>query len=270
MRTIRYFLVILFTSATLFASCQNNSDKISVKPLSSFDSVSHLTVSVNIDFPQFPNKILNDSILKWISGFGVIDEATQKKPIIANAQFSIENFTRKTLKDYNKDISPWIAELENSDDEEMWIPDFSVEHFFTLESESEQFVTYSVTIYEDLGGAHPMPFNTFASFHKTDGKLVTWDILDSNKRTTLSALLIQRITDEYFEGESEEMESYSQNDYEFPLPSSKPAIIQDSVMFFYDYYEISSYASGMPYTQLSFKELRPYMSAWGRKLLLGE
>lgn len=271
MRTIRYYWVILLTSVTFFAFGQNNCDKTSVRPLAAFDSVSHLTVSVNMDYPQFPNKILNDSILKWLSSFGVIDKTTQKNPIIANAQSSIENFTKKTRKDYNKDIDSWIAELGNSDHEEVWIFNWSVEHFFTLESESEHFVTYSATTYEYLGGAHPMSYNTFASFNRTDGQLVTWDILDSSKRTDLCALLIQRITDEYFGGESEEMENFSPNDHELPLPTSKPAIIQDSVMFFYDYYEISSaYVSGMPYTQLSFKELRPYMSAWGRKLLLGE
>jgi hypothetical protein len=137
------------------------------------------------------------------------------------------------------------------------------------EYETEQFVTYTLTIYTYYGGAHPSWISQGATFRKKDGRRIGWDFIAS----TYSYPFEQRVKKglmEYFEVKTDEElnEQLQVNTiYSIPLPVTPPYFTEKGVAVTYQQYEIAAYAMGLPSMVIGYDELKPWMTGWAKRLV---
>ncbi len=135
--------------------------------------------------------------------------------------------------------------------------------------ETEQFVTYSLTVYADLGGAHPSTHISGATFRKRDGRRLGWEMFSSLKREALSDLIKTELKG-YFGVETDEElndQLTLETTYFIPLPQYPPYLLENGVAFGYQQYEIAAYAAGLPSSVISYKKAKPLMTSWAQRLL---
>lgn len=139
-----------------------------------------------------------------------------------------------------------------------------------LTYETDLFATYSMTTYVDLGGAHPSFVADGASFRKSDGRRIGWEMISHTHSSEFNELMKQHLK-EYFEvtddDELSEMLQEADNLYALPMPQTPPCFDEDGVSFVYQQYEIASYAAGLPSGKFSYDEIKPLMTTWARRLV---
>lgn len=129
--------------------------------------------------------------------------------------------------------------------------------------ESDQVVTYGLTITVNLGGAHPSTIETGATFSKADGRQLTWDILRKERTTALQDHVRQMMKD-YLnvqtDGELADMLQGVKDVRHIPLPTTPPYLTEDGFVLIYQQYEIGPYAMGMPTDTIPLERFKPYLT----------
>lgn len=136
--------------------------------------------------------------------------------------------------------------------------------------ESDKVVTYSLTIYLDFGGAHPVTRETGATFSKEDGKQVTWDIVRSDRKAELNDVLKDMLKTYFDAGDDEALADVLQgveSMSKLPLPSTPPYMTETGFVVTYQQYEIAPYAAGMPGDTIPYETLRPCLTEQAQKLI---
>lgn len=135
--------------------------------------------------------------------------------------------------------------------------------------ETDLFVTYTMAIYADLGGAHPSTLIKGATFRKRDGRRLGWDIISSQKSEAISELLKGQLKD-YFEVETDNglnEQLTLESPYQLPLPQNPPYFTENGMAFVYQQYEIAAYAAGLPSGTIGYEQAKPLMTSWAQRLL---
>lgn len=133
--------------------------------------------------------------------------------------------------------------------------------------ETDKIVTYTLHTYINLGGAHPSTSETGATFRKSDGKRLTWDIVRQD-RDYLFMDVKKDVLKTYFEcSTDEELEKIISNIFEIPNPKTPPYFTAEGITLIYQQYEIAGYATGLPCGFIPYKTLEPLMTEQAKQLL---
>lgn len=136
--------------------------------------------------------------------------------------------------------------------------------------ESDKVVTYTLTTYLDFGGAHPLTRETGATFSKEDGKLMTWDIVRSDRKAELNDVLKDMLKTYFDAGSDRKLADFLQgvkSVSELPLPSTSPYMTEKGYVVIYQQYEIAPYAMGMPGDTIPYNTLSPCLTEEAQKLI---
>lgn len=134
--------------------------------------------------------------------------------------------------------------------------------------ETDKIVTYTMHIYQSLGGAHPLTSDLGATFRKSDGKRLTWDIMRHDLDYYFGE--IQRnMLRTYFETDNDEqLEQYlGYSIWQVPHPQTPPIFLENGIVLIYQQYEVAGYAAGMPGDTIPYDIMKPYMTEQAKLLI---
>lgn len=149
-------------------------------------------------------------------------------------------------------------------------PEAEVAFEATMEKayETDAFVTYTYSTYYNLGGAHPTSSEEGATFRKSDGRRLTWDVIRRDRQYQFSQLLIAHLKDYFDMADNELMQALGEQAYfNPPLPRTPPMFFENGMVFVYQQYEIASYAMGMPGDTIGYDRIAPMLTTWARRLV---
>lgn len=134
--------------------------------------------------------------------------------------------------------------------------------------EASRFVSYSLATSLMLGGAHPASLEGGATFRKSDGRRLSWDIIRQDRRDAFNDLLVSMLCGYFGVKDETELEGMlmSENVYGLPLPATPPCFLQNGIAIVYQQYEIAGYAAGMPCDTIPYERMRPLMTEWAKRL----
>ncbi len=123
--------------------------------------------------------------------------------------------------------------------------------------ETPLYVTYSLSTYLDLGGAHPASSDRGSTFLKSDGKKLSWDIIRPDAKQSFNDILVEMLSDYCDWDENTDV----------ALPVTPPYFVDNGVVVIYQQYEIGPYAIGMPTDTIPYDRISPLMEEWAQKLI---
>lgn len=180
----------------------------------------------------------------------------------------------KTMVDfYGRAISDTLAANARSMMEDGMQPyaKMGFEAEMTKLYETDAFVTYALSTYYDLGGAHPSSGYEGATFRKSDGRRLSWDIVRHYMRYSLNEVLKKSLMGYFGVQTDEELEETLQvqgiSVYSIPLPAAPPYFLENGVAYTYQQYEIVSYAMGMPSDVIPYDQMEPLLTGWAKRLI---
>lgn len=250
---------LLLTIAALFASCgSENSKKEGVQQIDSAyyhkaEGPVECTVRASL-----PVERLNQAVGEWL------DEAL-------GGLYPGDPTDIQAIADYyGKAMTDTLTNWANDPD----LPDFATRELafearMEYAYETNEFVTYTLTTYTDLGGAHPTSTSQGATFRKKDGRRVDWNMIASHYGYKFQELLKDSLM-EYFGADTDEELSENlldTNIYNIPYPKTPPYFLEDGIAVIYQQYEIAPYAFGMPNFLLAYEESKPLMTGWAKRML---
>lgn len=220
-----------------------------------------------VDFPTSGNPILMNAIREYISeslGISYAGELENNMQgsydgDLSNGQKMIDYYFDLKYNEFKK-AHDLMAENMTGD-----VPTFASETEIHFLYETDQFVTYEMKKYEDMGGAHGGTFISGMTFRKSDGRRVEWDLFTKSMQD-----VIKKGLKKYFEvNTDEELENSLslENTYMLPLPATPPVFTKEGVMFTYQQYEIAAYAAGLPSFIVPYDEAKSLMNTTGKNLL---
>ena len=220
-----------------------------------------------VDFPTSGNPILVNAIREYISeslGISYAGELENNMQgsydgDLSNGQKMIDYYFDLKYKEFKK-AHDLMAENMTGD-----VPTFASETEIHFLYETDQFVTYEMKKYEDMGGAHGGTFISGMTFRKSDGRRVEWDLFTKSMQD-----VIKKGLKKYFEvNTDEELENSLslENTYMLPLPATPPVFTKEGVLFTYQQYEIAAYAAGLPSFIVPYDEAKSLMNTTGKNLL---
>jgi hypothetical protein len=135
--------------------------------------------------------------------------------------------------------------------------------------ETDRIVTYTLEKYVGLGGAHPVSFSEGATFRKTDGRRLGWDIVKRDKTVELNEILKNSLMQYVGTDNEEELTTltFIENIYGIPLTNTPPFFLDNGLVFVYQQYEIAAYAMGMPTDTIPYKEIKPLLTHTAQQLI---
>ena len=135
--------------------------------------------------------------------------------------------------------------------------------------ETDDFVTYCCDNMINLGGAHPSTTEFGATFRKSDGRRITWDIVRTEKRYEFNDLMLILLEGYFGVKNSNQLEKVLSTDrtFDLPLPKNPPFFLENGVVFVYQEYEIAAYAYGLPSDTIPYERMQPLLTGWAQKML---
>ena len=135
--------------------------------------------------------------------------------------------------------------------------------------ETPKFVTYTLSTCLGLGGAHPSSRELGATFRKSDGRRLSWDIVRPSARNDFNEILLKSLCSYFAVDNPEELaeQLVDINVYGLPLPETPPYLLENGVVAIYQQYEIAAYACGMPVDTIPYSSMLPVMTEWSKELL---
>ncbi len=121
--------------------------------------------------------------------------------------------------------------------------------------QSSELISIAINSYVNSGGAHGNLNVTFFNFDASSGELLKFDDIFNDKEA------LTRIVKTHFEEETKD----NSINYFFGEPFSHPANIgfnDQGVIFFYNVYEIASYADGITEFTVPFDDIEPYLNIY--------
>lgn len=160
-----------------------------------------------------------------------------------------------TLSERAKEVGPYMYLEYEAKMEKAW--------------ENDLVVTYTLQTYQGLGGAHPSSGFEGATFRKSDGRRLGWDIVSRRFQYELSDLIVKSLKN-YLEVESDEelIELLGEDKfYGLPLPRTSPYMMENGLVYIYQQYELLAYAYGMPSDVIPYETIKPLLTGWAQRLV---
>lgn len=266
MKTIR--IVGRWLGVTFVAACvgltgvgctsSGNTEEEQQQQLAAGDSVCYVLKERNMECKLYavqPEERLRLAVGEWMDdqlGGYYPGDATDLRTLVDFYGKSISDTLRNELKELPEGV---ITEF-----------DMRMEKLY----ENDKVVTYSMLQYYNLGGAHPSTTSLAATFRKSDGRRLTWDILRQRLAYDFNDVLKEHLYN-YFnvktDDELKEMLMCVDNLYFIPLPKTPPFFTENGVGFIYQQYEIAAYAMGMPNDMIPYERIKPFMTEWAKRLI---
>ena len=249
-------------SAKVEAPAEDNS-YIEVETVKFEKSDSTAEVSVLVQWPTTGEKVIVDSLKKHIRYLLGDDFIDSPKAIQAYGQSLFESQQADWHSVYD----------EMEPDERMGA--FSKTHDITLLTQTKQYVTYYYETYQYGGGAHGYLTQVGFTFRKSDGRQIPL-LKDTNSRK-LAKLLKEGVRRHFSERPDKPLSDQQLLDFLFaeevsalnnlPLPGNSPYLSDTGMVFLYTQYEIAPYSSGIITFEIPFKDIEPFMTDEGKKLI---
>ena len=152
---------------------------------------------------------------------------------------------------------------------------FSKTHEITMLAQTKQYVTYFYETFEYGGGAHGYLTQVGFTFRKSDGRQIP--LLKNTNSRKLAKLLKEGVRRHFSERPDKPLSDQQLLDFLFaeevsalnnlPLPGNSPYLSDTGMVFLYTQYEIAPYSSGIITFEIPFKEILPFMTDEGKKLI---
>lgn len=216
-----------------------------------------------VAYPVEGSEALLASIRKWISESLRVSEDPERKTVAYSGSMDqgksmLEFYAKEFIGSINYDD---YVELPEEMECEM---DFTI----TKEFENSDVVSFNLQTYWFGGGAHGGTTIQGATFRKSDGKQLGWDMLASKKAMKgeivagLKKFLEVKTDKELMESlllpVETDVDQLSTKD--IPYPQTAPWISGEGLVLMYQQYEICSYAQGMPVIVIPWNKLGKYLS----------
>lgn len=211
---------------------------------------------------------LTDSIIAYIGncfeGFAGAYKQTH------DPQKAIERAGNAKHRSFTKEISDMKSELEGDIPEYMFAWEY--ENSVEIEYDLERYVTIINKTYEYQGGVHGMSTFYGTSFDKATGRVIDKSIFKHTGSASFMALFKKELLDYFLsEDDTEEESDLSMflliEPENLSVDDSNMRLTDHSIIFLYQPYEIAAYAYGFPSVELSFQQLKPYLTAEGLRLI---
>lgn len=228
-------------------------------------------VVLSADIPLVNEGNVTDSILAYIDNcFEGYAEAYAK----TNDPYKAFDLTGNAIyKKLKEEVSQMKSEIESEAEGEE-LPEYlfawEYEDDVTKEYDMDDYVTFVNTTYIYQGGAHGMHTLIGTTFDKSTGKRIDKSILTNTQSATFKAMYLRELSN-YFISESDSEEDFDLSTYLFIEPEqleiSNLRLTDHSIIFQYQPYEIAPYAAGLPMVELTFQQMKPYLTAEGLRLI---
>ena len=249
-------------SAKVEAPAEDNS-YIEVETVKFEKSDSTAEVSVLVQWPTTGEKVIVDSLKKHIRDLLGDDFIDSPKAIQAYGQSLFESQQADWHSVYD----------EMEPDERMGA--FSKTHSITMLTQTKQYVTYYYETYQYGGGAHGYLTQVGFTFRKSDGRQIP--LLKNTNSRKLAKLLKEGVRRHFSESPDKPLSDQQLLDFLFaeevsalnnlPLPGNSPYLSDTGMVFLYTQYEIAPYSSGIITFEIPFKDIEPFMTDEGKKLI---
>lgn len=249
-------------SAKVEAPAEDNS-YIEVETVKFEKSDSTAEVSVLVQWPTTGEKVIVDSLKKHIRDLLGDDFIDSPKAIQAYGQSLFESQQADWHSVYD----------EMEPDERMGA--FSKTHSITMLTQTKQYVTYYYETYQYGGGAHGYLTQVGFTFRKSDGRQIP--LLKNTNSRKLAKLLKEGVRRHFSERPDKPLSDQELLDFLFaeevsalnnlPLPGNSPYLSDTGMVFLYTQYEIAPYSSGIITFEIPFKDIEPFMTDEGKKLI---
>lgn len=235
----RIFLFLLvMTAATMTMMAQNIALKTYKWSSNKKPAFGTMTIDINCNLPANTNSAITKAIYTW--GCKKIND--ESRPI-NDLNIYIQIVGQSIQNDFNSQL----VEMRNDGmDVELCNMEKSIR--ITKSYEDAQYITMNYELYEYAGGAHGSHDIQYATFRKSDGHIMGWDLMGNTPKSQIRQLIKKGLC-KYFEVRTmAELKDYLmvENFSQFPLPTNPPYLAADGVHVIYQEYEIAPYAAGMP------------------------
>jgi hypothetical protein len=260
-------LLFVVVAGLMFAACNQPTQNTNVEPKETF-SINTITVEDSVQFPA-------EAIEEWMSDdmahyMAVVDvPVTENEVLLA----SINKWIASQLNvNYDGDLQDVAAMVEYDRKDflcfETGSPDSYLEHFIMMLEDNDRFVTYGCETWEYNGGAHGNTYVEGATFSKATGERFDYTMFTNPE--ALRDVVKNAVKEQYFDVLLEDTDVTFEDavvleeDALFPLPEVGPWIQNDSIVFFYEDYEIAPHAFGLPACAIPAETLKAEMTEKGK------
>lgn len=227
-------------------------DYASTKTYSFVDTTGYERSSMDVDFLIKGSPELKQSVNSFMR------DAFNGNPNLNEENHRIDSYNWISFQDvinhYGINSLKYLKEMEGD------VPHF-VEESLEIKriAETDQFITFEVNWWGYYGGVvNALRYG--ATFRKSDGKRIR--VIESPDSRLFKSFLNHRIL-EFIDKEM----LYDENKTSLPFPQYEPYLIQTGIRFVYQKYEIAAGAGGVPQADVSFYEVKDYMTSEVKELL---
>ena len=290
MKQLRIIFVALITIAFATMGCKQNTtttnnDSIIVDSVDTLavDSIvyhaskdSTISSDIVVDFPQGSDSIsigvrsfIADKLAKLYLPLSCNPEASSKYKTyngdIAKAQAIVDYYGKGTLDYMISEQEETIKLMNETESEEFTpsIPRMNNELNIRKSYENDKYITYHITNYCYLGGAHGSALDYSVNISKATGKALT-ETVDTMKTKAIQPLLRKGVLS-YIRKYDKEVNEKNLLSFLFiengiiPLPANAPYLAEDGIHFAYQQYEIGPYAMGIIEFTIPYADIKPYL-----------
>lgn len=239
---------------------------------------STLSSIIRIDYPtgddsqaQAVRQFIGQELAKQYQNFACDGEEGKKastyKGTLDKGQALVDFYGKANLKD----LTELRDELKQNMEPTSYMPCLSNELNIRKAGETQRYITYHISGYTYLGGAHGSAVDYCKNISKATGKVLT-ETVDTLKTKELQPILRKGIIgyiNKYEQGANDK----NLNSYLFiengiiPVPAIAPYLAPDGVHFIYQQYEIGPYAMGMIEFTVPYDKIKPYLTTEAKKLI---
>lgn len=262
----KFYLILVVTMVVVVSSCvkRNACNTLSVPeilPVETDSVVFHTsgyTYSLSLEFPTDTSCFLSRAIGEYLS-----------ESLGGSFTGSVTDFRRMMgfyANEGKAELDAFANEMEDNESEYI-----SKTAFFKY-SENANYVSYLFEGYSYTGGAHGATGVGGATFRKTDGRKIGWDVFRGSRSGALSDIIKKGLMEYWGISSEKELKSYFLEEgdyYDCPLPAVGPVFTDKGVEFIYNQYEIAAYALGIPRFTVPYEELEQYMMTTAKALVRG-
>lgn len=180
---------------------------------------------------------------------------------VLKGQQMVDHYGKTTMKYFGDSQESTMKEMGWGEEDR---PKMSQELNIRKSDETSKYVTYHISDFVYLGGAHPSYTSYSVNISKLTNKPVA-QMVDSTKLRALQPLLSKGVLS-YLKLASEDVTAKNFKSSLFlpesgliPLPVHTPYLKGDSVCFVYQQYEIASYAMGLVSFNVAVKDIKKYL-----------
>lgn len=268
MKQLTFFLFALLTMAACQQQAKGDSEEEELEyEMVSYTSPDSSMMVISLEAPTEYGTPLADSLRSY---FGVMLGSDFLKALEDNDddnKKAVKSFGKSMYEDMKNSIEALKADYKNEE-----IPEYALawEHQVAIhkEAETDRFVTYLYEKYEYMGGAHGLSTCYGTTFDKETGKDIGLSILKDTASVAFQSMFKEKLLKYFTDNEDESLGDYllyqSADDN---ISLSNMYLTEDKVVFIYQPYEISFYAAGMPTVELSFDEIKPFLTKRGISLI---